>query len=508
MPGCAGREDVMIESRRVQVVRTPHRLLPDASRVLARPQTAASREVFGLEHSKARPLLERLLAIPEDDVAILLGRVIARFSPRHRNLEQILEHHFQVAAADLPAHAPLSRSRRLLVGAYVSMEYAIEGAALLNPSIVEAPDQSGVPGGARRFVLSLRAVGEGHISSIEFRSGVIGRDGTISLDATSPYVRTGHRSSPLFSKAHVEALATELGADRDVCSRLLEGLPDRFQADELERAIMAIHGADGHRALVFETVKLLRLVTASNYEVVFQADTPLSERVLVPAGPRETQGMEDARFVRFVDDDGSVRYYATYTAFDGFSIIPQLIQTLDFTHFRISTLAGPYARNKGPAIFPRRIHGRYAMLSRHDNQNLHVTYSDDVRTWNETRLLLEPRRPWDVVRLGNCGSPIETEAGWLVLTHGVGPFRQYAIGAILLDLDDPATVIGELPEPLLEADESERDGYVPNVVYSCGSMIHGDHVILPYGFADHGTRVALVSLTELLAALRPPRRRR
>jgi predicted GH43/DUF377 family glycosyl hydrolase len=492
----------MRTARPIPVLRGEERLLPDPRRVAARPHIAASREVFRDGDSQAKLLLERLLDIPPEEVSALLDNIRERYGSRHRNLEQILARHFEIATGDLPDGADLSPEQRLLIGAYFTMEYAVESAALFNPSIVPAPDQSRVGPGSCRFVLSLRAVGEGHISSIEFRSGVVDRNGGVALDPTSPMVDTGQRSYPRFSRRHVRARALELGADRHVCGRLLDQLPPRFRAEDLDRAVKHLEETRINRALAFETVKLVRLVTASNYEVSFPPDSDLSERVLVPAGPRETQGMEDARFVRFVDDGGAATYYATYTAFDGFSILPQLIETADFRQFRIRTLSGRYARNKGLALFPRRIGGRYAMLSRYDQQSLYLMYSEDVRVWRKAEPLLEPRRPWGIVRVGNCGSPIETSEGWLVLTHGVGPVRQYTLGAVLLDLEDPSRVIGELDEPLLAPDDTEREGYVPNVVYTCGAMVHGRHLVLPYGFADRGTRFAIVELADLLDRLR------
>jgi predicted GH43/DUF377 family glycosyl hydrolase len=487
----------------IPVVRGEDRLLPDPRRVVARPHVAASREVYRDGASQAKLLLERLLAIPEPEVSQLLDDIRSRYASRHRAFDRALEQHYEVATADLPEGVQVSPERRLLIGAYFTMEYAVESAALFNPSIVPAADQSGLPAGSCRFVLSLRAVGEGHISSIEFRTGIVGRDGRIALDPASPLAQTGQRSFPRFSRRHVRARAIELGADRHVCARLLDHLPHRFRAEDLDRAVEHLESSTRiNRALAFETVKLVRLVTASNYTIVFDPQSDLSERVLVPAGPRETEGMEDARFVRFVDDRGAATYYATYTAFDGFSVLPQLIETPDFERFRICTLSGRYARNKGLALFPRRIGGRYAMLSRYDQQGLHLMYSEDVRAWNEAEPLLQPRRPWGVVRVGNCGSPIETPEGWLVLTHGVGPVREYTLGAALLDLEDPGQVIGELDEPLLAPDDSEREGYVPNVVYTCGAMIHGGHLVLPYGFADRGTRFATVELAALLDRLR------
>ena len=246
---------------------------------------------------------------------------------------------------------------------------------------------------------------------------------------------------------------------------------------------------------------MLHWLASSNYVTSFPESTDISERVMFPASPTESNGMEDARLVRFVHDDGRVVYYATYTAFDGHQILPQLIETTDFASFRIATLRGECAQNKGIALFPRKLDGQFVALGRHDNVNNFLMTSTDVRSWHETDLIQEPKRPWELVQLGNCGSPLETEAGWLVITHGVGAFRRYALGALLLDLDDPWRVIGHLKEPLLIPIADERDGYVPNVVYSCGSMIHADHLILPYGFADTGAGVATIALDDLLTHL-------
>jgi predicted GH43/DUF377 family glycosyl hydrolase len=486
----------------IPVLRGGDRLLPDPRRVLARPHVAAWREVFRNGGAHAKHVLERLLEIPPDKVSTVLEDVRVRYGHRHRDLEQILMGHFEIVAADLPDGVDLSPEQRLLIGAYFTMEYSVESAALFNPSIVPGPEQSRTPPDSCRFVLSLRAVGEGHISSIEFRSGIVDGQGAIALDPTTPFLRTGQRSHPRFSRQHVGDRAVELGADPDVCARLVESLPEFFDAAHLDAAVRNLERTEINRASAFETVKLVRLVTASNYEGTFPADSILSERILVPAGPRETQGMEDARFVRFVDENGAATYYATYTAFDGFSILPQLIETPDFERFRVCTLSGRYARNKGLALFPRRIGGRYAMLGRHDEQGLHLMYSDDVRVWVESHPLLGPRHPWGIMKIGNCGSPLETPEGWLVLTHGVGPLREYSIGAVLLDLEDPSRVIGDLTEPLLRPDESEREGYVPNVVYTCGAMVHGKHLVLPYGFADRGARFATVELAALLDRLR------
>lgn len=485
----------------IHAKRTQHRILPDPRRVLARPHIAAARHMFPDGSVEPKAVVHRLLAMPEPTVRSYLERTMRDFENRHHDFEHVLEHSYELVAGEIGTPPDISRERCLLIGAVFTLEYAIEAAALFNPSIVPAPDQTGVDPGACRFIMSLRAVGEGHISAIEFRSGMIDARNEITLDPTSPYVRTGERTSPRLSKEHICRMAGELGASREICATVMDPLPEKITAEQLERAMAGLYDGGFSRALAFETARIIHMVSSSNYKVTFPADWPMSERVLVPAGPRETQGMEDARFVRFMDDDGSATYYGTYTAFDGFSILPQLIETPDFNTFRILTMTGRYAQNKGMALFPRRIGGRCAALARHDRESLHIVFSDDVRTWEESELMLRPEHGWGILQIGNCGSPLETEAGWLVLTHGVGPVRRYSIGAALLDLEDPTRVIGELDGPLLEPNEDEREGYVPNVVYSCGAMVHGDVLVLPYGYSDYGTRIALVPMDELLSAL-------
>jgi predicted GH43/DUF377 family glycosyl hydrolase len=351
--------------------------------------------------------------------------------------------------------------------------------------------------------MSLRAVGEGHISSIELRSGTIDRRGELRIDRPSGFLTIGDRSAPkAYQKHRFAAKLRELGAGNDSAFGVLAGLPDLFTLADLDRALSLLDSVGPPRAIAYETAKIIRVLAASNYVTSFDPASRLDERVIFPAGPNETRGMEDARFVQFVEPDGSERYYATYTAYDGFQILPQLIETEDFVSFTISTLNGTAAQNKGMALFPRKVGGRYLMLSRKDREALHLASSDDVHHWQESVDLYHPSLPWELVQLGNCGSPIETPEGWLVLTHGVGPMRRYTIGAVLLDLDDPRKVIGRAKDPLLEPDESEREGYVPNVLYSCGGLVHGDWLVLPYGFSDHGIRVAKIGLRSLLDMLR------
>ena len=492
----------------ISIKRTRHRLLPQPRRVLAKPYLPGE-ETLAPGESRAQLLMSRILAIPESQLRALNAEILARFESRHHGFSQTIERQFDLVSHHLPEGARVSPERQLLIGAYFTHEYAVEAAALFNPSIVHAPDQRGVAPGAKRFIMSLRAVGEGHLSSIEFRSGTLDADGGMSIDAPGEHLVGGRRTSPAsFDKARFSVKLRELGANNDLSSGVLTRLGAKFTLDELETSLAALEANGPPHAIWFETSKIIRVLASSNYVTTFPSDSELSERVIFPAGPNETRGMEDARFVRFTGIDGSVKYYATYTAYDGFGILPQLIETEDFVSFSISTLNGAAAQNKGMALFPRPIDGRYLMLSRKDRENLHLSISDDVHNWNDVTELYRPQNPWELLQIGNCGSPIETEVGWLVLTHGVGPMRRYAIGALLLDLDDPKRVIGFLPKPLIEPDENEREGYVPNVVYTCGALLHGEQLIVPYGFSDAGVAVAQVPLSPLLEALlssQPPK---
>jgi predicted GH43/DUF377 family glycosyl hydrolase len=457
-------------------------------------------EILNSGDSRAGLLMRRVLEIPETDVASVLGPVLDGFSTRHRGFERTLQDNFDLVAHHIPRGTHISHERRLLVGAYFTHEYSVEAAALFNPSMVLAPDQRGLPAGTHRFVMSLRAVGEGHLSSIEFRTDTVDAASRVTFDPVGPHLVTGLRTAPsAYDKGLFGAKLTELGAGNDLAWSALSRLPDQFTLDELNGVLAATEREHGG-AISHETTKIIRILAASNYVTRFPADSALSERVIFPVGPNETRGMEDARFVRFLHEDGTVAFYATYTAFDGYGILPQLIETKDFVSFTIATLNGSAAQNKGMALFPRKIDGKYVMLSRKDRENLYLATSSHLRFWNDATELDKPSRPWELLHIGNCGSPIETDAGWLVLTHGVGPMRRYALGAMLLDLEDPRRVIGHLPAPLLEPDEAEREGYVPNVLYTCGALALGDTLILPYGFSDRGTHVAHVAVSELVAA--------
>ncbi|MBA3788614.1 MAG: glycosidase [Actinobacteria bacterium] len=484
----------------IPITRTDVRFLPDSRRVIARLFVPGD-QIFPDGRSRIELIVDRILAMPDGELASTLAAAYQGFADRHADLSGTLEGNFGAVADRIALPAEISQERRQLIGAYFTHEYSIESAALGNPSLVPAPDQSGLDPGEQRFVMSLRAVGEGHVSSIEFRSGVIDSALNVTIDEQSRYAATGSRRAPVYDKRVYSSKLAELGTSNEISGLILDLLPPHFTSDELDAAVMDLDRQGIDRSMSSQTVSTIRSLAASNYELTFAEESELAERVIFPAGPNESHGMEDARFVRFTHDDGSVHYYATYTAFDGFQILPQLIETPDFLSFRIATLYGQCTHNKGMALFPRMIGGRYAALARHDNENNYLMLSDEVRSWHDTERIQIPCRPWELVQIGNCGSPVETEAGWLVITHGVGPLRQYALGAILLDTEDPCRVLGHLHEPLLLPIEEERDGYVPNVVYSCGSMIHAGQLVLPYGFSDVGARVAMLALDDLLTRL-------
>ena len=481
------------------LARTSNRLLPDPSRTLTR-LFVPGREALIHGESRALPVLERVMAMDDDAVVAALRRTMADYSTRHRDLRGLLEHNFGLVAHRLGEGVDVGRDRRALIGAYFTHEYALEAAALCNPSIVAHPDQAGVAAGELRFVMSLRAIGEGHLSSIEFRTGTIDAAARVRFDIAGGFLDAGRHRTAAFDRALLRAVLREAGEDDENTRFVWDALPARFEIHDLDRVLAALDRQQLTRRGAQGFIDKVRRAATCNYVVEFDTDVALSERVLWPHGPAEANGMEDARFVRF-SDGGAATYFATYTAFDGSQVAPQLITTDDFATFNVSQLAGPAAKGKGLALFPRKIAGRYAALSRWDRENNAISFSDDARLWEEATTVQTPRRAWDLIQVGNCGSPIETPAGWLVLTHGVGPMREYALGATLLDLSDPRKLIAALSDPLLRPDESERVGYVPNVVYSCGALLHGDTLVLPYGCSDHSVRIATVRLPELLDRL-------
>ena len=472
-------------------------LLPESARVIIRPFIPS-------DIHRMTTIIGRALALTEDEVARELSAVRQEFDARHFDVESRLTAHYQKIRQHVFTQRPLSHERQLLIGALFSGEYALESAALFNPSIVPHPDQSGVSTGGLRFIMSLRATGEGHISSIEFRSGCIAADGGIVLDPISRFVTVPEIvPNPRYRKKRFIIKLHEMGFGDTHAAAVMTPLAENFTRSELNQSVSSVRRqTQPTTGDLVRTLECIQWLADSNYELRFSDKLTMSERIIFPVSPNEANGIEDARFVRFTDDDGSVMYYATYTAYNGRAILPQFIETEDFLHFRILTLNGSAVQNKGMALFPRRIGGRYAMLSRQDDENLLLMFSDSPHHWSDPQVILRPAEMWECVKIGNCGSPIETEAGWLVITHGVGPMRKYCIGAALLDLDDPTRVIGRLREPLLAPEGVEREGYVPNVVYSCGSMLHGRELILPYAVSDRASAITSLSLDDLLVALR------
>jgi len=481
------------EQRKQLVKRRPTLLNAESARVITRPHIPGDK-------ARIKVLIDRVSKLSDEDVQHLLDAVIQDFSGRHRNFREALQRNFGRIAEHVPKRISLSSEQQLLLGAYFTAEYSVEAAALFNPSIVPHADQKGVDKGSQRFVMSFRATGEGHVSSIEFRSGMVDENHDIYFDPISRYVATPEmHTDPVYHRLHFRRKLEEMGAHDRVTNHLLEGLNETFTLEELETQIQNLRSTKYRLKDKRHAIETTLWLARSNYEVIFRPDEQISERVIFPVSENESAGIEDARFVRFVDDDKSVIYYATYTAYNGFDILPQILETTDFLTFRMHTIAGKAAHNKGMALFPRKINGNFVMLSRQDGVNNYIMFSDSLRFWNEAELLQEPMHPLEYVQVGNCGSPVETPEGWLALFHGVGPMRRYSVWAELLDLDDPSQVIGRLDEPIMTPDEHERDGYVPNVVYTCGSMLHGDTLIIPYGIADQRCRVATVSVSELLS---------
>ncbi len=482
--------------RSPRVRRTGIVLRPNNSRVVIRPFEPPS-------EGRIERIMARVMSLSESDVDAMVGDVMREFYNRHQKTRHFFLNRFDQLRRHMLTDQHLSENRRMLIGSYFTQEYALESAALFNPSMVWHPDQSGLEPGWRRFLVSLRATGEGHISSITFRGGTVDAECRIRMDEPTRFVTAPELvPNTLYDKKLFLRKLAELGVDGPNSGQILGSLGDQFTLEELQLAIgRALHQSRPRHHELEPVVQGMLTLAKANYEIRYSPEQHVSERIIFPSSPTEANGIEDARFVQFVDDDGSIRYYATYTAFDGKVILPQILETDDFLRFQISTLNGPEVRNKGFALFPRKVRGLYAMLSRQDNENIYLMYSDMLHFWYTKELIAKPTYAWEYVQLGNCGSPIETEAGWLVLTHGVGPMRKYALGAFLLDLDDPSRVIGRLDVPLLQPDANEREGYVPNVVYSCGGVVHNRELIVPYAMSDYASTFATVSLDEILEAM-------
>ncbi|MGR9087552.1 MAG: glycoside hydrolase family 130 protein [Gammaproteobacteria bacterium] len=471
-----------------RVKRKKTKINRDTSRVITR---------LHIPHGQSRVanIIARVMNLSEEASEALMAKIFLDFFDRHKDIRKILLRHFDQVAGCIPDREALSETKRFLIGAYFTMEYSIESAALFNPSIVPHPDQSHISEGQIRFIMSFRAIGEGHISSIVFRSGTIDDKNTINFDTPSEYVETPDlQLNPNYDRHLFELKLNEMNAADSSSAQILEGLSENFTFNDLCESLDRYCETNDYN----ETVGIIKWLANSNYELKFSPIHRISERVIFPVSESERSGIEDARFVRFVDDDGEITYYATYTAYNGVTILPNLIETKDFVTFRAITLNGKAVQNKGMALFPRKINGKYAMLSRQDGENNHIMFSEHLHFWQESSIIQEPAHPWEFIQLGNCGSPLETDRGWLVLTHGVGPMRQYCLGAILLDLEDPGKLIARLKEPFMAPHEAEREGYVPNVLYSCGALIHNGEVIIPYAMSDIASAIATMNLEELL----------
>ncbi|MCC5829875.1 MAG: glycoside hydrolase family 130 protein [Phycisphaeraceae bacterium] len=481
---------------RAEIQRLPLKLERDDSRVITLP--------FMLDRGDRIALLfQRVSLLSDEEVEQARARMCDLFSRRHRKITELFEEHYHIAARQIGHEDGMPEPRRQLIGSLLTMEYSISSAALFNPSIVPHVDQSGLEKGSIRFLMSLRATGEGHISSIVFRTGVLDSEGLVKIDEAPHHLSQPTRSDDRhYHKALLRRkLIDELKVPSEAVDTFLSRVRDRFTRAHLDRAVSEICDEKGLTEVQQRAVDTLIWLIEQNYQIRLKPETTIGDVVLFPRSASESRGIEDLRLVRFVDDDESVTYFGTYTAYNGFQIMPMLMETTDFQTIDMHTLNGACARNKGMALFPRRIGGHYVMCSRIDGENLFIMYSDLVHFWESAKLLTVPVHPWELMQIGNCGSPIETEEGWLLLTHGVGPMRRYCIGAMLLDLDDPLRIIGHLPEPLLVPAEDEREGYVPNVVYSCGSMVHRGQLFLPYASSDTTTRLATISMDQLLNRL-------
>lgn len=414
-----------------KIKRIAKRFQPDCSRVIIKSHVPK-------DEARVKRLISRVLDMNDEIAKQVLSNVIESFACRHKNIWKSLEQNYEQIKDFLPHNVEISNTKKVLLGAYFSMEYSVQAAAFFNPSIVPHPDQSNLVEGSLRFILSFRSVGEGHISSIEFRSGCVDKEGNFTFDEASNYAQ--------------RACSINCNCQENIIS---------------------------------------------DYEVQFSCSDELSEKVIYPAAGCECNGIEDARFVKFTDDNGEVTYYATYTAYNGVDIFPKLLETKDFVNFKISQLYGEFSKNKGMALFPRKVNGKYMMISRVDGENLYIMESDNIYNWESATLLKTPENPWEFVQIGNCGSPVETDYGWVLLTHGVGPMRQYCIGITLLDIEEPLKILNNMVEPLIIPTEDEREGYVPNVVYSCGAIVHNDNLIIPYAMSDTCSGIITTSVSEL-----------
>lgn len=467
--------------------RLPINILPDSKRVIV--------QFFTMGEVRARRIVEKILALSEEETSSQIKKIKLQFGHRHKNFEGIVQSNYMKLGEVIKDDYRISQSKKFLIGAYFSREYSIEAAALFNPSIVVHPDQSGTNGDEIKFVMSLRATGDGHISSVEFREGKI-KNNEIILTAPSGFCQLPARvKNKKFDKEFVKR---RLNVKESLAEKFLTDLKEEFTIEEFKESSSGNRNFTEDNELYNKILDILE----SNYEIEFDPSAELDERVIFPATKSESVGIEDVRFVKFHNDDGSFCYYGTYTAYNGKSFRVQLFETTDFKNFRIRTLHGSQIQDKGMALFPRKVNGKYVITSRNDGENLYIMFSDNLYNWNVKKILYEPHNPFELIQVGNCGSPIETKHGWLLITHAVGYFRRYSIGAMLLDTNDPSRIIGVMNEPLIEPVETERDGYVPNVVYSCGSMTHKDNLIIPFAMSDSSCGFARIPVEKLISKMK------
>ncbi|AWG26450.1 glycoside hydrolase family 130 protein [Flavobacterium kingsejongi] len=483
---------------RLSVERKPVKVTPDARRVIAR--------YFFNGEERAIELIKKVLELEDDMVFSILSPLLQDFSKRHRNITKKLMHHCERIKPYIEKlgidYETLNYNTKLLIGSYFTHEYSIESAAFFNPSIVPDPDQTNLEEGQLRVLISFRAVGEGHVSSVVFRRALIDRYNNITVIPAGNYIDEAEKiHNMIYNKKLFLKKGEEAEINPDFLKTVDSQLGDRFDYESLKRLVLEAKDKEVDVKTNNQFNQILAL-SDSYRKICFSKDTDISDRVIFPISDFERKGIEDARFVKFTKENGVVVYYATYTAYDGAHIMPKLLHTYDFYDFKTSPLNGDGAQNKNLALFPRKINGKYVMMSRIDGWNNYLMYSDHINIWENPIKIQSPKYPWELVQIGNCGSPIETEYGWLIMTHAVGPMRRYCIGASLLDIDNPEIEIGRLKEPLIMPNPDEREGYVPNVVYSCGSIIHNGELIIPYGLSDHSSGFATVDLNLLLDRLR------
>ncbi|WP_276875302.1 glycoside hydrolase family 130 protein [Chryseobacterium joostei] len=476
----------------ITIKKLPIRITPSSTRTLVRPFVPGN--TSQIEH-----VLSRISSIDKQDQELALGNISKYLNIPDEKRKAIFLRHFGNIKNYVSSDVDIPDRTKEFIGACFTQQYSLESTALFNPSIVPHPVQD--KKGVTKFIMSLRAIGEGHISSITFMEGEIDSSFNVSLKENSPLIYESERKEQLYEKQLFVKKLKELGLLTDHSRPVFDHLPDYFSYAALEQSLTKIRDANVLNTELENILKNIKFMALSNFTISFSTDD-LSERAIYPASPSHSNGLEDARFVKFTNDDGSVVYYATFTAYNGRTIMPEMLETTDFKEFTVSTLNGPMAKNKGLALFPRKVNGSYMMLGRQDNESLYLMTSDNPYFWYNCQPLAKPTYCWELMQIGNCGSPMEIEEGWLVLTHGVGPLRTYSLGVMLLDKNEPWKILGRSTSPLLEAAAEERRGYVPNVIYTCGGMVIDRTLVLPYGVGDVLTTFALISIDEILINLK------